>query len=202
MADVKGYCDPRFERVRDALARNVESGAEVGASVYVSIEGEPVIDLWGGWRDKEHSAPWAEDTIVNVFSASKTVTSLALLMLADRGQLDLFAPVTDYWPEFGQGGKEKAEVRHLLSHSVGLPGWNPPFSLAEAMDVEASTARLAAQEAWWEPGTRGSYHASTFGHLNAEIVRRVTGRPLSAFIRDEITGPLEADFYLRSEEQR
>ena len=196
MADLNGYCDRRFERVRDALAHNFDAGNEVGASLYVNIDGEDVIDLWGGWRDKEHSGPWTEDMIVNVFSASKTVTSLAVLMLVDRGQIDLFAPVAEYWPEFGANGKERAEVRHLLSHTVGLPAWEPPFSLAEAMDVERSTARLAAQAPWWEPGTRGSYHASTFGHLNAELVRRVTKKSLSTFIAEEIAGPLEADFYL------
>ncbi|MDF0545116.1 serine hydrolase [Sphingobium sp. H39-3-25] len=196
MADVNGYCDPRFDRVQQLLADNVAAGREVGASLYVSINGEPVIDLWGGWRDKDHSGPWTQDMIVNVFSASKTVTSLAVLMLADRGELDLFAPVADYWPEFAQNGKEKAQVRHLLSHTVGLPAWEPPFDLALAMDMEGATARLAAQAPWWEPGTRGSYHASSFGHLNAELVRRVTGKKLSRFIADEITGPLDADFYL------
>jgi CubicO group peptidase (beta-lactamase class C family) len=196
MTVLNGRCDPRFQRAYDLLATNIEAGKEVGASLFVNIDGEDVVDLWGGWRDKEHSGPWTEDTIVNVFSGSKTVTSLAVLMLADTGQIDLFAPVAKYWPEFGQNGKEKAEVRHLLGHTVGLPAWDPPFSLAAAMDIETSTARLAAQAPWWEPGTRGSYHASSFGHLNAELVRRVTGRTLSEFIASEIAGPLQADFYL------
>ncbi|MBB3014157.1 serine hydrolase domain-containing protein [Cupriavidus alkaliphilus] len=196
MSDVNGHCDPRFARVHDALAANIAAGKEVGASLYVNIDGVDVVDLWGGWRDKEHSVPWSEKTVVNVFSATKTVTSLAVLMLADRGQIDLFAPVSRYWPEFAQNGKEKAEVRHLISHTVGLPAWEPPFSLAAAMDVETATARLASQAPWWEPGTRGSYHASSFGHLNAELVRRVTGRSLSQFIADEIVKPLDADFYL------
>jgi CubicO group peptidase (beta-lactamase class C family) len=196
MADLSGRCDPRFERVYEALATNINAGKEVGASLYVNIDGEDVIDLWGGWRDKEHSAPWTEDTIVNVFSGTKTVTSVAVLMLADRGQIDIFAPVAKYWPEFAQNGKDNVEVRHLLSHTVGLPAWEPPFSLAAAMDIETSTAKLAAQAPWWEPGTRGSYHASSFGHLNAELVRRVTGKTLRNFIADEIAGPLGADFYL------
>lgn len=200
MVELHGKCDPRFERVYETLANNIRSGKEVGASLYANIDGEDVIDLWGGWRDKEHSSPWAEDTVVNVFSGSKTVTSLAVLMLADRGEIDLFAPVSKYWPEFAQNGKEKAEVRHLISHTVGLPAWEPPFSLDQAMDMEASTARLAAQAPWWEPGTRGSYHASSFGHLNAELVRRVTGKTLSEFIASEIAGPLEADFYLGMKE--
>lgn len=193
---LRGKCDPRFERVFEALASSIESGKEIGASIYASIDGEQVIDIWGGWKDKEHSSEWTADTIVNVFSASKTVTSLAVLMLHDRGELDLFSPVAKYWPEFAQNGKEQVEVRHLISHTLGLPAWEPPFSLADAMDVPAATARLAAQAPWWEPGTRGSYHASSFGHLNAELVRRVTGKTIGRFIADEISGPLGADFYL------
>ncbi len=196
MSELKGHCHPQFQRVYDALASNIHAGKEVGASLYVNIDGEDVIDIWGGWRDRERTVLWSEDTIVSVFSASKTVTSLAVLMLVDRGQIDLFAPVARYWPEFSQNGKDKVEVRHLLSHTAGLPAWEPPFSLVHAMDIEGSTASLAAQAPWWEPGTRGSYHASTFGHLNAELVRRVTGTTLSQFIATEISRPLDADFYL------
>lgn len=196
MTQIHGTWDPRFDRVAELLQASVASGAEVGASVYVSIDGQPVIDIWGGWKDREHSGEWDTDTIVNVFSGSKTVTSLAVLMLADRGEIDLYAPVARYWPEFAQNGKEKALVRHLISHAVGLPAWEPPFSIDEAMDIPAATARLAAQAPWWEPGTRASYHASSFGHLNGELVRRVTGKSLGQFIADEIAGPLHADFYL------
>jgi Beta-lactamase class C and other penicillin binding proteins len=193
---INGTCDPRFERVAELFDSKLKGGQELGASLFVNIDGQDVIDLWGGIRDRENLEPWVEDTIVNVFSASKTVTSLAVLMLVDRGEVDLRAPVADYWPEFAQNGKERAEVRHLISHTVGLPAWEPPFSLADALDIEGSTARLAAQAPWWEPGSRGSYHASSFGHLNAELVRRVTGRSLSDFIASEICGPLDADFYL------
>ena len=196
MAELNGICDPRFQRVYDELAKNIRSGKEIGASLCVTINGEQVIDLWGGWRDKERVHPWASDTIVNVFSATKTIASLAVLMLHDRGLLDIFAPVASYWPEFGMSGKDKVEVRHLLGHTVGLPAWEPPFSLTDALDTQTSTARLAAQAPWWEPGTRGSYHASTFGHLVSEVVRRVTGNTLSQFIANEIAGPLNADIYL------
>ena len=202
MQDVQGIWDPRFDRVAELLAASVASGAEVGASVYVSIDGEPVIDIWGGWKGREHSGRWESDTIVNVFSGTKTVTSLAILMLTDRGEIDLFAPVSRYWPEFAQNGKERAEVRHLISHSVGLPAWEPPFSIAEAMDIPAATARLAAQAPWWEPGSRASYHASSFGHLNGELVRRITGKSLGRFIADEIARPLGADFYLGLDDER
>ena len=215
MAVIEGYCDPRFQRVYDLFAANIENGTEVGASFFVNIEGEDVIDLWGGWHDRERTRTWGKHTIVNVFSASKTVTSLAVLMLADRGDVDLEAPVAAYWPEFAQNGKADARVKHLLSHTVGLPAWEPPFSLAEALDPEVSTARLAealdpevstarlaAQAPWWQPGSRGSYHASSFGHLNAELVRRVTGKPIGTFIADEIASPLGADFFLGLSESR
>lgn len=199
---IQGYWDPRFDAVAELMQSHITAQNEVGASVFVSIDGEPVVDIWGGWKDKEQSSAWEEDTIVNVFSGSKTVTSLAVLMLADRGEIDLYAPVAEYWPEFAQNGKEKAQVRHLISHSVGLPAWEPPFNIAEAMNPEASTARLAAQKPWWEPGTRASYHASSFGHLNAELVRRVTGKSLGQFIEDEIAYPLQADFYLGLKNQQ
>lgn len=199
-AELNGHCDPRFLRVHDVLATHIRSGKEVGASLCVTIDGEPVIDLWGGWRDRERLHPWTADTLVNVFSATKTVASLAVLMLHERGQLDLFAPVASYWPEFAQAGKARVEVRHLLAHTAGLPAWEPPFSLAEALDIETSTARLAAQAPWWEPGTRGSYHASSFGHLVGELVRRVTGQSLGRFIASEIAGPLRADIFLGLQE--
>lgn len=196
MSSVQGIRDPRFDRVAEMLADNIEAGREVGASVFVSIDGDAVVDLWGGWRERERLMPWSEDTIVNVFSGSKTVTSLAVLMLIDRGHVDLDTPVATYWPEFAQNGKARVTVRHLISHAAGLPGWEPPFSIADAMNMVASTARLAAQAPFWEPGTRSSYHASTFGHLVGELVRRVSGKSLSRFIAEEIAGPLGADFYL------
>ncbi|MDE8652422.1 serine hydrolase domain-containing protein [Novosphingobium album (ex Liu et al. 2023)] len=196
MTQLKGFCDPRFRAAGDLFARNIRSGQETGASLHVTIDGEDVIDLWGGWHDREHSAPWNEHTIVNVFSASKTVASLAVLLLVERGALDLDAPVATYWPEFAQNGKERALVQHILAHTVGLPAWEPPFGIADAYDTASSTARLAAQAPWWEPGARGSYHASSFGHLVSELVLRVSGRRLSQYIADEIAGPLDADFYL------
>jgi len=202
MTELAGYCCPQFRNVYDIFQSNLQEGKEVGASLYVNVNGEDVIDFWGGWREREKINPWTEHTIVNVFSASKTVTSLAVLMLVDRGQIDLFAPVAKYWPEFSQGGKENIQVRHLLSHTAGLPAWEPPFSTDDAYDIETSTTRLAAQSAWWEPGTRASYHASTFGHLVSELVRRVTGTSLKQFISQEIASPLGADFYLGLEDEQ
>lgn len=193
---INGYCDPRFEQVRQLLTDNVESGGEIGVSLYVNVEGEDVIDLWGGWRDRDHTARWDEHTVVNVFSGSKPITSLAMLMLIERGLLDIDATVAEFWPEFAQAGKANVLVRDLMGHTAGLPGWDPPFTYLDALNISESTARLAAQEPWWEPGTRGSYHASTFGHLMSELFFRASGEQLSEFIAREIAGPLNADFIL------
>ncbi|MGH3410549.1 MAG: serine hydrolase domain-containing protein, partial [Streptosporangiaceae bacterium] len=193
MAEVSGTCDARFEPVRAALAEQLDSGNDVGASIYVDVDGQAVVDIWGGWRDAEHSSPWTEDTITNVWSTTKTVTNLATLMLADRGLLDPFAPVARYWPEFAENGKERIEVRQIMSHTSGVSGWDAPFTVEDMYDWELSTSRLAAQKPWWEPGTASGYHANNQGHLLGELVRRVTGQPLKAFVASEIAGPLGAD---------
>lgn len=194
MSIVEGVCDQRFLGLRDALARNLASGEDVGASIAVTIDGESVVDIWGGWQDQARSVPWSRDTITNVWSCSKTVTALAALMLVDRGSLDLDAPVATYWPEFGVNGKSGVTVRHLLSHTSGVSGWDQPFAESDLWDAESAVARLAAQAPWWEPGTAAGYHAITFGHLIGEVIRRVDGRTLGEFIDTEIAKPLEADF--------
>ncbi len=198
---VSGTCDRRFEPVRDALARQLDSGNELGASLVVDIDGTTVLDLWGGWRDAEKTAPWTEDTITNVWSTTKTVTNLAALMLVDRGKLDPHAPVATYWPEFAAGGKEQVLVRHLLAHTSGVSGWDPPFAMRDMYDWTSSTARLAAQTPWWAPGTASGYHAANQGHLVGEVVRRVTGKPLKQFVAEEIAGPLGADFQIGAREE-
>lgn len=196
MTAVNGSCDPRFEGVRAALEANLVSGEELGASVAVDLGGRTVVDLWGGWRDEAGTQPWERDTIVNVWSTTKTVTSLAILTLASRGQLDVHAPVARYWPEFGAAGKEGIEVRHLLSHTSGVSGLDQPAALEDLYDWERSTARFAAQEPWWEPGTASGYHAFNFGHLLGEVLRRITGRSLKQFVAEELAGPLGADFQI------
>jgi CubicO group peptidase (beta-lactamase class C family) len=200
MVTVSGQCDARFAPVRDAFAARLDSGDELGASLVVDIDGTTVIDLWGGWRDVEQSAPWTEETIVNVWSTTKTVTNLAALMLVDRGRLDLRAPVAAYWPEFAANGKEAVEVRHVLAHTSGVSGWDAPFAVEGMYDWEAATARLAAQRPWWMPGTASGYHALNQGHLVGELVRRVTGKSLKAFVAEEIAGPLGADFQIGAAE--
>src|SRR5215218_9221253 len=195
MAEVHGSCDDRFSGVREALARNLEAD-ELGASIAVDLDGETVVDLWGGYRDAEHTTPWAEDTIVNVWSTTKTVLNLAALMLVDRGVLDPFSPVAKYWPEFAANGKENIEVRHLMSHTSGVSGWEQPFVAEDMYDWNTSTSRLAAQAPWWEPGTASGYHANNQGHLVGEVIRRITGKHLKQFVAEEIAGPLGADFQI------
>jgi CubicO group peptidase (beta-lactamase class C family) len=196
VTEVHGYCDTRFEPVRDVLADQLASGNELGASIVVDIDGSTVMDIWGGWRDADHGLPWVEDTIVNLWSTTKTVTNLAALMLVDRGLLDPFAPVATYWPEFAANGKDHIQVRHILSHTSGVSGWDAPFSVEDMYDWDSSTSRLAAQAPWWEPGTASGYHAQNQGHLVGELVRRVTGKHLKSFVADEIAGPLGADFQI------
>lgn len=198
---VSGYCEPRFEKLRALLAENVGSGAELGASICVNINGKTVIDLWGGFTDQDRVHQWHENTIVNVWSISKTITSLSALMVVDRGLLGVFEKVSKYWPEFAQNGKEEVEVRHFLSHSSGVPGWEQPITYSDIYDLESSTQRLAAQGLWYQPGTASGYQALNMGHLVGELILRATGKTLGDFIRDEIAAPLGADFQLGAAEK-
>ena len=199
MTQVHGECDPRFAGVRAAFERQLD-GEELGASIAVDLAGQTVVDVWGGYRDEARTTPWTSDTIVNVWSTTKTVTCLAALMLVERGQLDVSAPVARYWPEFAAGGKDRVQLRHLLSHTSGVSGWDGPFTLEEMYDWDASTARLAAQAPWWEPGTASGYHAQNYGHLLGEVIRRVSGKSLKQFVAEEIAGPLHADFQIGAKE--
>ena len=188
MADLDGVCDGRFAEVATRLSENLDTGEELGACVAVVVDGEPVVDLWGGWADQGRTVPWRRDT--------KTVTSLAALLLVERRLLDVDAPVARYWPEFAARGKEGVLVRHLLSHTSGVSGWDRPVTVADVCDVPASTARLAAQAPWWPPGTASGYHLLNYGHLVGELVRRIDGRTLGRFVAEEIAGPLGADFHI------
>jgi CubicO group peptidase (beta-lactamase class C family) len=196
MTEVHGTSEPRFAAVRAALRQNIESGEELGASLVVDIDGERVVDLWGGFRDEAHTVAWDEHTITNVWSITKTVTSLAALMLVDQGRLDVHAPVATYWPEFAAAGKQNVLVRHLLSHTSGVSGLEQPAVIEDLYDQDTAAARLAAQAPWWTPGTGPGYHGANYGHLVGEIVRRVTGKPLKRFVAEEIAGPLGADFQI------
>lgn len=196
MALIQGSCDPRFSALAELLTASIQTGADVGASVAVTLDGALVVDLWGGWVDAARTIPWQSDTITNVWSSTKTVVSLAALVLVDRGDLDLFKPVAHYWPEFAANGKGAIEVRHLLAHSSGLPGWEQPVEVADLYDWEHSTARLAAQAPWWRPGSASGYHDRTFGHLVGEVIRRITGQRLGEFVASTIAAPLAADFHI------
>jgi CubicO group peptidase (beta-lactamase class C family) len=193
---VSGDCDERFAAVRQVLADNLTSGADLGASVAVYVDGQPVVDIWGGWADAARTRPWERDTLVNVWSTTKTMTALSALMLADTGDLDFSAPVSTYWPEFAAAGKEAVLVRHLLGHTAGLSGWTEPMELQDLYDWEKATSLLAAQEPWWQPGTASGYHAVTQGYLVGEVVRRVSGQSLGEFFAKELAGPLGADFHI------
>ncbi|MGI5379820.1 serine hydrolase domain-containing protein [Streptomyces sp. CA-251387] len=193
MADIQGSYDDLFTAVPNALAATLDAG-DVGGSVAVLVDGEPVVDVWGGFADADRTIPWERDTIVNVWSVTKTMTALCALVLADRGELDIDAPVSRYWPEFAAGGKEKVLVRHLLAHTAGLPDWDG--SVEELYDWPSATARLAAREGRWEPGTAAGYHSLTQGFLVGEVVRRITGRSVGEFLAEEVTGPLGADFHI------
>ncbi|MCZ4125871.1 serine hydrolase domain-containing protein [Streptomyces sp. H39-S7] len=198
---IEGHCDARFAGVRAAFEENFRERGELGAAVTVLLDGEPVVDLWGGRADAARSRPWERETLVNVWSTTRGGTALCAHLLADRGLLDLDAPVADYWPEFAAAGKADVLVRHLLSHRAGLAGLREPHTLAELYDWELTTARLAATAPWWEPGTGSGYHALTYGFLVGEVVRRITGQLPSAFLHQQVTGPLGIDFFLRLPER-
>ena len=193
---VHGTCDPTFEAVRDAFERNLEERGEVGASVCVTVEGDTVVDLWGGLADPATGRAWERDTIGLVWSCTKGAAALCVHMLVNRGLVRLDAPVAEYWPEFAKNGKGDVTVRMLLGHQAGLNALSEPVPQGGMTDWELVTAMLEAQAPHWEPGTRSGYHALTFGHLAGEIVRRVDGRSLGSFFRDEVAGPLGLDFHI------
>ncbi len=195
-AALGGACSARFDLLRELFKAKLESGEDLGASLAVNIDGEMVVDLWGGWADEARTVPWGQNTITNVFSTTKAMTSLAALVLVDRGELDLDATVARYWPEFATRGKEGIKVRHLLSHTSGVSGWEQPITLEDVYDWDKSTALLAAQAPWWEPGTASGYHMLTYGHLIGEVIRRITGQRLGEFFATHIAGPLSAEFHI------
>ena len=199
MAEVHGSCEERFAGVRDALAQQLDGG-ELGASIAVDLDGETVVDVWGGYRDADRTAPWTQDTIVNVWSTTKCVLNLAALMLVDRGDLDVHAPVGNYWPEFSAKGKKDVAVRHLMAHTSGVSGWDTPFSIRDMYDWETACERLAQQRPWWEPGTASGYHSKNQGHLVGEVIRRITNKTFRKFVADEIARPLGADFQVGARE--
>lgn len=193
---IEGEYDEGFAGVAETLGRQLDDGSDIGASVAVIRDGETVLDIWGGFQDAERTVPWKSDTIVNVFSTTKTMTSLCALILADRGELDFHAPVAKYWPEFAEAGKADIEVRELMGHTAGLSGWEQPVALEDLADWERCTSLLAGQAPWWEHGTQSGYHAVTQGYLVGEVVRRITGTTIGRFFKENVADPLGADFHI------
>ncbi len=193
---VEGVCAPQFEGVLEAFLANFERRGESGASVAVAFGGETVVDLWGGEADPGADGPWREDTVVVVYSCTKAATALCAHLLAARGLLDPDAPVAAVWPEFARSGKDGVTVRMLLDHTAGLPAIRGPLKPDCLLDWDYMTERLAAEAPFWEPGVRLGYHAITFGFLVGEVVRRISGRSLGGFFRDEIARPLGLDFWI------
>ncbi len=193
---VNGACDSAFQPVLDAFIENYRIEDECGSAVSVVVDGRTVVDLWGGWRDAARLREWQHDTIVCMMSVSKGITGLAFSLLVDRGLVDIDSPVARYWPEFAQNGKASLPVRYVLDHRAGLPFVADPLWPGAIYDHEATCRALAAQAPLWEPGTVAAYHIHTQGFLLGEIIRRVTGRTVGAFVRDEIAAPLQADYFI------
>lgn len=196
MTEIHGHCDEKFAAVRDAFQQNFDDGVEIGACFALTIEGEVVVDLWGGDAVADGLRKWERDTLMPVMSTSKTMCALCLYLLMDRELIALHEPVATYWPEFGQAGKDKITPWHFLTHSSGLPGWDNDPDIKWIMNWDQATEQLARQKPWWEPGTKTGYQLYTHGHLIGELVRRVTGKTIGTFFREEIGDPLDADFYI------
>ena len=204
MSEVHGEVSRGFEGVKDAFANNFEQHGDLGAAFSVYYRGEKVVDLWGGLADADTKRPWSQDSLQLVFSSTKGATALCANLLAQRGELDVEAPVAKYWPEFAAAGKGNIPVKYLLSHQVGLP-YIPPMTLAESYTWDAPIKRLEAQKPAWEPGTAHGYHPGTYGWLVGEVIRRITGKTPGTFMAEEVAGPLGLNFWIglpESEEHR
>lgn len=193
---VAGRCDPRFAGVRDAFLRNFADHDEVGAAVCVHVGGRCVVDLWGGHQEPARRRPWLEDTLVNAYSVGKGVTALLALAFVERGQLDLDAPLTRVWPEFGAEDKGGITLRHVLAHQAGLPGVREPLPDGAMLDWSRMCDALAGQRAYWAPGARHGYHVMSFGFLVGEAIRRATGLGVGEALHRELAGPIGADFHI------
>lgn len=205
MALVQGTTTPKFAVLREQLESSLASGDDIGASVAVYHDEDLVCDIWGGFADVERGAPWESDTLVNVWSTTKTMTFLVALMLYDRGELDFDQRVAAYWPEFAAKGKGDIEVRHLMNHTAGLPGFSRAISSKDLGDWDRCVEDLASQSSWWDDRSKSGYHALTQGYLIGEVVRRITGTSIGQFFKSEVADVLNADFYIglpASEEHR
>jgi CubicO group peptidase (beta-lactamase class C family) len=193
---IGGYCVPAFDSVRKQFERNFAERGDVGAAVAAWVDGELVVNLWGGWHDAEGQRLWQQDTLASVFSGSKGLTSTCVHVLADRGELDLHKPVATYWPEFAQSGKEAVTVAMVMAHRSGVIGPQRRMRPADVLDWDRVCAELAAAEPWWTPGAAQGYHMVSFGFILGELVKRITGRTLGAFLREQIAEPLSVDVHI------
>ena len=199
MVEIEGYVAPGLEAVRDAFALNFARTGdyqEIGASICVYRKGERIIDLSGGHADKARTRAWTADTLVNVWSTTKLATAVCVALLVDRGLIAYGQPVAEVWPEFAQAGKAEITIAQVMSHQAGLPGFAEPTTLDDLYDWDLVCGRLAAQAPVFAPGTANSYHAATYGFLAGEIVRRAAGKTLGVLFRDDVAGPLGADFHI------
>lgn len=193
---LNGTCAPQFEAVRQEFERNFSERSEVGAAVSITLDGETVVDLWGGVADPATGSAWDRDTVTTVFSSTKGIAAICAHVCIDRGLLDVNAPVAHYWPEFAAAGKADIPVRLLLSHQAGLPMWEQDVPAGGLYDWEWATAALAAQAPAWHPGAAQGYHPITIGFLVGELVRRVSGLTVGTFLQKEVAGPLGADAWI------
>jgi CubicO group peptidase (beta-lactamase class C family) len=201
MAEIQGVCDPTFQKLRDCFQERFSTGEELGAALNININGEDIVDMWAGHADEDKTTPWTAETITNVYSSTKTVAAIAVLLAHERGALNVDDPVAKYWPEFAENGKGDVLIRHVMSHTSGVSGWQDRITMEQVCDVPYSTARLAKQAPWWEPGTGSGYHATTQGHILGEIIRRATGKPMRQFVAEELARPLNADFQIGANEE-
>ncbi|WP_063018793.1 serine hydrolase domain-containing protein [Nocardia niwae] len=193
---IEGTVATGYDAVREAFAANFAEYGEIGAALCVYRDGHPVIDLWGGTADPGTGRPWQRDTLQLVYSATKGVVATIAHLLAQRGELDLDAPVARYWPEFAAAGKGGIPVRWLLTHQAGVAALDQPVPLSDALAWTPMVEALAAQAPNWRPGSAFGYHGRTYGWLVGEVIRRVSGRTPGRFLAEEIAGPLEVDFFI------
>ncbi len=193
---IHGLVSPGYEAVAEQFRINFRERGDRGAAFAAVVDGEIVIDIWAGWADQIKRSPWCSDTIAGIFSGTKGFVATCLLLLLERGQLDLDRPVCDYWPEFAAHGKEAVLVRHVVSHQAGLPGLTTPITVDEATDGLRMARLLADQPPICEPGTRLYYHALTFGWLCGELIRRVDGRSVGRMFAEDVARPLGLDAWI------
>jgi len=193
---IDGICDQKFDKLKKALEKNFNEGLDMGSSLGVSFKGKIVVNLWGGYKDKDSKHKWEEDTIINVWSSTKNKASLCALLLFEKGLLDFNAPVIEYWPEFSKNGKENILVKNIMSHSSGLSGWEQAINYKDYYNWNKLCNLLAEQKPFWQPGEEVGYHSISVGYLIGEIVRRITGKSIGQFFKDEIANPLGSDFHI------